>query len=147
VPLVRGVYDRDSGMKGAEDLLTVNPNLDIIYGENEEMGLGAAAAVLAKGKQLWNFDTKKGIIVIGADGLVSGYNEIRAGRMTATINVNPVANGRNLIEAIFWDRVLGWRIPKIILAPTSVVDKRNVDLNEAYVKWAQSVKYPSGGYK
>lgn len=145
VPLVRGVYDRDSGMKGAEDLLTVNPDLDVVYGENEEMGLGAAAAVLAKGKKLWDFKTKQGLIVLGADGLVSGYKEIRAGRLTATINVNPVANGRNLIEAIFWDRVLGWRIPKIILAPTTVVDSRTVDLNDAYVKWAQSVKYPSGG--
>jgi ribose transport system substrate-binding protein len=147
VPLVRGNYDRDSGMKGAEDLMTLYPNLDVIYGENEEMGLGAAAAVLAQGKKLWDFDKKEGIITVGADGLVSGYNEIRAGRMTATIDVNPVENGGKLIEAIFWDRVLGWRIPKIILAPTQVVDIRNVDTHESYVKWAQSVTYPSGGYK
>ena len=83
---------------------------------------------------------------MGADGLVSGYEEIRAGRMTATINVNPVKNGRNLIEAVFWDRVLGWRIPKVILEPTTVVDIRNVDFSDEYVKWAQSVSYPSGGF-
>lgn len=142
-----GVYDRDSGVKGADDLLTKYPDIDVLYGENEEMGLGAAQAVLARGLKLWDFDTKEGIITIGADGLVSGMEEIRAGRMTATINVNPVKNGRNLIEAVFWDRVVGWRIPKVILEPTTVVDIRNVDLNESYVKWALSVEYPSGGYK
>ena len=147
VPLVRGVYDRDSGMKGAEQLLTLHPDLDVLYGENEEMGLGAAAYVLSQNKKMWDFQTKKGIIVIGADGLLSGDKEIRAGRLTASINVNPVENGRDLINAIFWDRVLGWQIPKIILSPTTVVDATNVDLSQSYLEWAESVKYPSGGSK
>ncbi|MDZ7836605.1 MAG: substrate-binding domain-containing protein [Actinomycetota bacterium] len=65
--LSHGEYHRDSGMAGAEDLLTVNPDLDIIYGENEEMGLGAAAGALAQGIDLGDFDSKDGMIVIGAN--------------------------------------------------------------------------------
>lgn len=146
VPLVRAQYDRDTGMKGGEDLLTLYPDLDAIYAENEEMALGAAAGAMAQGKTLWDFDKKDGLIVIGVDGLVSGYNEMRAGRLTGTIDVNAVENGAAIVEAIFWDRVLGWKIPKIIQIPTSVVDVRTVDMHEAYIKFAQSVDYPSGGF-
>lgn len=146
VDMVRGDYERASGMRAAEDLLSRNPDLDILYGENEEMGLGAAEAALARGLKIWDWEKKDGIIVLGADGLVTGYDEIKADRLTGTIDVNPVQNGRNIIEAIFWDRVMGWQIDKIINNPTDIADKTDVGLHEAYVKWALATEYPSGGY-
>ena len=146
VPLVRGDYTRTGGMRAAEDLLTREPDLDVLYGENEEMGLAAAAAAMNKGIKLWDWDKKQGLAVLAANGLVTGYKEISAGRLTATIDVNPVQNGRNLIEAIFFDKVLGWRVSKIINAPTQVADKNNVDVHRGLNEWAFKIKYPSGGY-
>ena len=72
----RGDYVRDKGMQATENLLQSNPNVDFIYGENEEMALGAVQAVEGRGLKLW--DGNEGIMVIGADGLKSGFDSIRA---------------------------------------------------------------------
>ncbi|MEH7419420.1 sugar ABC transporter substrate-binding protein, partial [Neobacillus drentensis] len=120
----RGDYVRDKGMSAAENLLQSNPKVDLIYGENEEMALGAVQAVKSRGLKLW--DGKKGIMVIGADGLNSGFDSIRQGELTATVDVGTVDMGRELIRNVFMHQVLGYSIDKIQNVPTVVVDKKNV---------------------
>lgn len=130
----RGDYVRDKGMQAAENLIQAHPDVDLIYGENEEMALGAVQAVEARGMKLW--DGKKGIMVIGADGLKSGFESIRNGKLTATVNVGPVDMGREFIKSVFMTKVLGYSVDKIQNVPTIVVDKTNVDFVEAYSDWA-----------
>ena len=134
----RGDYVRDKGMQAAENLLQANPDVDLIYGENEEMAQGATQAVEARGLKLW--DGKEGIITIGADGLKSGYESIRKGKLTATVNVGPVDMGREFIKSVFMYEVLGYTVDKIINVPTTVVDKENVDIAAAYTDWALSTE-------
>jgi ABC-type sugar transport system substrate-binding protein len=129
-----GGYVRDKGFATAQDLLTRNPDVNAIYGENEDMALGAAQAVDARGLKHW--DGKDGIVIIGADGLVSGMEAIRAGKMTASIDVGPVDMGRYFIDAVFRTVVLEESVPRIWHIPTRVVTKENVDSAEAYLKWA-----------
>ncbi len=129
-----GGYVRDKGFTAAQDLLTKNSKVNAIYGENEEMALGASQAIDTAGLKHW--DGKTGILTIGADGLVSGYQAIRAGTLTATVDIGGVDQGQNLIEAIFNTVVLGQSVTQIINNPTQVVDKSNVDWHEAYTKWA-----------
>jgi ABC-type sugar transport system substrate-binding protein len=130
----RGDYVRDKGMQAAENLLQAHPDVDLIYGENEEMALGAVQAVESSGLKLW--DGKKGIMVIGADGLKSGYESIRNGKLTATVNVNPVDTGRELIKSVFTTKLLGYSVDKVQNIQTIVVDKTNVDIAESYTDWA-----------
>lgn len=130
----RGDYVRDKGMQAAENLIQAHPDVDLIYGENEEMALGAVQAVEARGLKFW--DGKKGIMVIGADGLQSGFDSIREGKLTATVNVGPVDMGREFIKSVFMTKILGYSIDKIQNVPTVVVDKTNVDAVEAYTTWA-----------
>lgn len=130
----RGDYVRDKGMQAAENLLEAHPDANFIYGENEEMGLGAAQAVEARGLKLW--DGKEGIIVVGADGLKSGFESIREGKLTATVNVGPVDMGREFVMSVFMHDVLGYSVDKVLNVPTTVVDKDNVDVAESYVDWA-----------
>lgn len=130
----RGDYVRDKGMQAAENLLEAHPDVNFIYGENEEMGLGAAQAVEARGLKFW--DGKEGIIVVGADGLKSGYESIKEGKLTATVNVGPVDMGRQFVMSVFMHDVLGYSVDKILNVPTAVVDKTNVDVAESYVNWA-----------
>ena len=137
----QGDYVRDRGLAAAENLLEANPDVDILYGENEEMGLGAAQAARSRGLELWNWDTNTGVIALGADGLVSGFEEIKNGTFTATLDVNPVMNGMRMIEAVFWDRVLGWDIDPIINIPTNIADIKNVNLHEAMGRWALTNDY------
>ena len=133
----RGDYVRDKGLNAAQNLLQRDPNVNAIYGENEEMALGASQAMQALGLKPW--DGSKGIVVIGADGLKSGYESIKQNQLTATVNVGPVEQGRQSVQDIFWNTILGYVPPKVHDVPTLVVDKTNVEEPLAYVNWALSV--------
>jgi ABC-type sugar transport system substrate-binding protein len=132
----RGDYVRDKGLNAAQNLLQRDQDINAIYGENEEMALGASQAMAALGLKPW--DGKSGIISIGADGLKSGYESIKQGQLTATVSVGPVEQGRQSIETIFWNIVVGYVPPKVIDVRTLVVDKTNVEEPLAYVSWALS---------
>lgn len=129
-----GGYVRDKGLAAAQDLLTKNRDVNAIYGENEEMALGASQAIDTAGLKHW--DGTDGILTIGADGLVSGYKQIKAGKLTATVDIGGVDQGQNLIEAIFASAVLGQSLTQFTNNPTQVVDKSNVDWHQAYTEWA-----------
>ena len=129
-----GGYVRDKGFAAAQALLQKNKNVNAIYGENEEMALGASQAIDSKGLKHW--DGKSGILTIGADGLKSGFAAIRKGRLTATVDVGGVDQGLTFIDTIFRNLVLGYSVDKFINVPTKVVDKSNVDLSDAYTSWA-----------
>lgn len=123
-----GGYVRDKGLTAAQDLLTKFPEIDAIYGENEDMALGASQAIDLAGLDHW--DGSEGIITVGADGLISGMESIREGKLTATIDVNSVEMGTTMIDTLFQHEVLGMSVSQFIRIPTAVVDKTNVD-------WAQ----------
>lgn len=136
----RGDYEYGKGMLAATELLQKHPEADLIYGENEEMAHGAVQAIENLKLNFW--DGQKGIITIGADGLKSGYESIRSGKLTATVNVGPVDQGREFIMAVFMHEALGYSVDKIINVPTNVVDVTNVDKAAAYTDWALGTEYP-----
>lgn len=127
-----GGYVRDKGLTAAADLLTKFPNVNAIYGENEDMALGASAAI--DSAKLKHWDGKSGIITIGADGLVSGMDEIRKGNLTATVDVGYADMGRTMIRTMFSHLVLGMDVNQFIRVPTVVVDSSNVDIFQAQIK-------------
>lgn len=129
-----GGYVRDKGFTAAQDLLSRDKDIDAIYGENEDMALGASQAIDALGLKQW--DGKSGIVTVGADGLVSGMEAIKAGKLTATIDVGSVDQGRAFIDAIFASVVMGESVDRVTNIPTRVVTKDNVDAAEAYIKAA-----------
>jgi ABC-type sugar transport system substrate-binding protein len=129
-----GGYVRDQGYSVAQDLLTKYPDVNAIYGENEDMALGASQAVSARGLKHWDGHT--GVVVVGADGLVSGCEAIRAGTLTASVDVGSVDQGATLIDTVFHNAVLGDSVGKVIDVPTRVVDPTNVDAWESYMQWA-----------
>jgi ABC-type sugar transport system substrate-binding protein len=127
-----GGYVRDKGLNAAQDLLTRYRDVNAIYGENEDMALGASQAVDAAGLKQWN--GTDGVVIVGADGLVSGMDAIKAGKLTASIDVGSVDQGRTFIDTIFRSVVLGETVAKIIEVPTRVVTKDNVDAAKAYIQ-------------
>lgn len=134
----RGDYVRDKALNAAMNLLQRDSDINAIYGENEEMALGASQAIQALGLKPW--DGKDGIITIGADGLKSGFESIKQGQMTATVSVGAVDQGRQSIDTIFWNLIFGQVPPKVFNVRTQVVDKSNVEEPLAYVNWALSVE-------
>ena len=134
VGIADGGYVRDKGFQSAQNLLTSNPDVNAIYGENEEMALGASQAIDSLGMDHWN--GSGGIITIGADGLQSGFQAIREGRLTATISVGGVGQGLKLVETAFAIRALGMTVPKINNVPVLLVTAENVDGVDALQAWA-----------
>ena len=133
----RGNYVRDQGLNAAQSLLQRNPHVNAIYGENDEMALGASQAISLQGLKHW--DGKNGILVMGADGTHSGYQSIRSGQLTASVNVNAAENGRQAINAIFYHEILKYTVQPVINVPTIVVDRTNVTEPDAYALWSLSV--------
>ena len=129
-----GGYVRDKGLTAAQDLLVKYPDVSAIYGENEDMALGASQAIDARGLKHW--DGTQGIITIGADGLVSGMDAIKAGKLSATIDVNSIDMGTTMIDTLVAHEVLGQDVAQFVRIPTSVVDKSNVKWHEAFLKEA-----------
>jgi len=127
-----GGYVRDKGFTAAQDLLTKFPDAKAIWGENEDMALGASQAIDARGLKHW--DGQSGIITIGADGLVSGMGAIKAGKLTATMDVNSVAIGTQMIETLFAHELLGQGVPQFVQVSTGLVDKTNVDWHLANIQ-------------
>lgn len=134
VGIADGGYVRDKGFAAAQNLLTANPDVNAVYGENEEMALGASQAIDSLGMTHWN--GTEGIITIGADGLQSGFKAIREGRLSATISVGGVGQGLTLVEMAFAIRALGMTVPKVNNVPVQLVEAANVDGVDALQAWA-----------
>lgn len=131
-----GGYVRDKGYTAAQNLLQKYPNVNAIYGENEEMALGAAQAVDTASLQHWDESTGKGILIIGADGLKSGFEAIKQNRLTASVYVSSIDQGVMIAETIFNNLLMGNTVDKIQNQPTVVVDKHNVDVYLPLLEWA-----------
>ena len=73
-----GDFARDKGRQVAETLLQAHPDATIVYAHNDEMALGAIAAIEAAGKI-----PGKDILVVSIDGEKDGLQAIIDGKMGA----------------------------------------------------------------
>jgi ABC-type sugar transport system substrate-binding protein len=96
---------RDKGQSVAETILQANRDLDLIYGQNDEMALGAYQAVVDR-------NLKDKVSVVGLDGVQAAVNSVIKGELTATMNVAPKLMGYQLATDIL-DHINGKSIPKI----------------------------------
>jgi galactofuranose transport system substrate-binding protein len=79
-----GDFSRDKGRQVAETLLQAHPDATAIYAHNDEMALGAIAALLAAGKK-----PGKDVLVVSIDGEKDGVQAIIDGTLAATCECNP----------------------------------------------------------
>jgi len=79
-----GEFARDKGQSVTEQLLQSNPEITAIYAENDEMGLGAQAAIIAAGKT-----PGKDIQIYSIDGTKNAVSQIVAGQYNGVIESNP----------------------------------------------------------
>jgi ribose transport system substrate-binding protein len=113
-------WAREKGMNVAANMLQANGSINVFYGLNDEMSLGAGQAIKQMGL--------KGIVTIGIDGNPNAMEAVNNGDQTATLYVNPAGIGKGAIDML--DAALkkqpapaGKRLP----VDTIVVDKSLVD--------------------
>jgi len=106
---------RDKAMKAAEDLLQGYPDLNGIFGINDDSALGALSAIESAGR--------KGIVVIGFDAIPEARAAIlRGSALKADVVQSPLQIGQKTIEAV--DRYLkGESVPPVTPVEVRVVDK------------------------
>lgn len=113
-----GDFNRDKGRQVAQTLLQAHPDATIVYAHNDEMALGAIAAIEAAGKV-----PGKDILVVSIDGEKDGVQAIIDGKLGCTCECNPRFGPKAF--SIMYDYADGKTIPPIIINPDRFFDASN----------------------
>ncbi|MGI6050412.1 MAG: sugar ABC transporter substrate-binding protein [Acetivibrionales bacterium] len=129
----QGSWNDEGGMTAAEDILTANPNLDLILSENDFMGIGASRVA-----NQMNVDVK---IACAADGSREGMEYVKNGDMLCVGYNNGTMCGTYVIELIhkiFGEGYDANNLPLISAFDPVCINKDNVDqyydANEPFAK-------------
>ncbi len=79
-----GDFDRATGQKVMAQLLQAHPEINAVYAENDEMGVGAWNAIKAAGKK-----PGKDVKIISIDGIKDAVSKIVAGTYNGVVQSNP----------------------------------------------------------
>lgn len=96
------------------------PDIDVFYGNSDEMAIGAALAGEQLGKKI-NVD----FFAVGIDGNQPTLDSLKKGKFSATLGVDPYRMGVAVIDAMkkIFD---GEDVPQILLTPSVVVTPENL---------------------
>lgn len=124
-------YDRGKGQSVTESILSQSTDYDFIVANNDDMILGAMAA-------LDQFGLLGKMPMCGVDGLPEALDAIKAGNLSATVFQNPEGQAAGGLVAAVW-YLEGAKPEKEILIPFQLVTKDNVDeiakiANRVYIK-------------
>ncbi|MDQ6674191.1 MAG: ABC transporter substrate-binding protein [Chloroflexota bacterium] len=113
-----GDFTRDKGRQVAETLLQANPDATAIYAHNDEMAIGAIAALEAAGKT-----PGKDVMVVSIDGEKDAIQAIIDGKLGASVECNP-RFGPKAFETL--DKyAAGEKVPTAIINPDNFYDISN----------------------
>lgn len=122
-----GDFARDKGRQVMEQLLTAHPDVTAVYAHNDEMAIGAIAALEAAGKQ-----PGKDVIVVSIDGEKDALQAIIDGKMGASVECNP-RFGPSAFDTLE-KYANGEQIPTKIINPDKFFDSSNAqaEIGNAY---------------
>jgi ABC-type sugar transport system substrate-binding protein len=124
---------REKGASVATAALQKTPDIDVFYGNSDEMNIGAALAAEKLGLKIGT-----DFFSIGIDGNKPTLDLIKEGKITATLGVDPTRMGEAVINAM--EKVLnGEKVPQVLLTPSVVVDSENIDDYLAGKTWTEPV--------
>jgi ribose transport system substrate-binding protein len=122
-----GDFARDEGRQVFETLYQANPEANAVYAHNDEMALGAIAALEAAGKV-----PGTDVTIVSVDGSRDALQAIIDGKLGATVECNP-RFGPKAFETL--DKyAAGEEIPIKIINPDRFFDSNNAEelIDEAY---------------
>jgi ribose transport system substrate-binding protein len=128
-------WDRTKAVEVATAALQQNPDIDLFYGNSDEMGIGACIAAKKMGRTV-NSD----VWCISIDGNPVTLDLIAGGSTTATLGVYPAKIGETVIRQMKKVLVDGLEIPYILVTPSVVVDVRNMEEYKSGRTWAEPME-------
>ncbi len=122
-----GDFARDKGRTVFETLYQANPTANAVYAHNDEMALGAIAALEAAGKV-----PGKDVVIVSIDGSRDALQAIVDGKLGATVECNP-RFGPKAFETMM-QYANGDPVETKIINPDRFFDASNAEefLDEAY---------------
>ncbi len=115
-----GEWLRTKGQEVASIAWQKDPDIDVFYGNSDEMAIGAALAGEQLGKKI-NVD----FFAVGIDGNQPTLDLLKEGKFSATLGVDPKRMGETVVVTM--QKVLnGETVPQIILTPSVVVTPENL---------------------
>ena len=124
-------WDRAKAVDVATAALQQHPEINIFYGNSDEMGIGACIAAAKIGRKV-----NQDIWCIAIDGNNVTLDLINKGEMTATLGVYPDRMGATVIRQM-QKYLNGEEIPYILETPSIVVDQENVADYKAGTTWTE----------
>ncbi|VWB30729.1 substrate-binding domain-containing protein [Burkholderia lata] len=126
VSVVDGQNVQDQAQTVGENLISGNPDLQMIYATGEPALIGAIAAVSAQ-------DAGQRIKVIGWDLSAQAVKGIDQGGVLAVVEQDPAGEGHAAVDAAV-RLMAGKAVEKQISVPATIVTKANVDTYRARFK-------------
>jgi ribose transport system substrate-binding protein len=117
VTVLSGHGVKDMAFRTAEDILQAHPDLDAIFGINDDSALGALAAVEKAGK-------RDRIVIVGFDAVPEARKAIAEGKIYADVVQQPKVIGRKTIEAVA-DYLSGKSVPPQVLIPCELFTRED----------------------
>jgi ribose transport system substrate-binding protein len=135
-----GAFDQEKSLNAMTSILQKFPQIDAVFGANDDNTVGAEKAIDNAGRYKPLGD-KEHILVIGADGTAQALSAIRAGKQDATISQNPIQMAAKSLQFIA-DYNAKKDVPATYAWPTMLIDKSNIDSDEVkkYGLWSEEVK-------
>lgn len=119
-----GQFNRDKGREVMATLLQAHPDVTAVYAHNDEMAIGAIAALEAAGKT-----PGKDVIVVSIDGEKDALQAIIDGKLGATAECNPRFGPKAYDTLVAYAN--GETIPPRIVNPDQFFDETNAKDNLA----------------
>ena len=119
IGVVDGRNIQDNALKAAENLITANPGIDVIYATGEPALVGAIAAVESQGRT-------RDIELLGWDLTGEAIYGIDEGYVNAVIQQDPEGMGKAAIKTLL-KSIEGDTVDYNVAVPITIVTKQNVD--------------------
>jgi ribose transport system substrate-binding protein len=111
-----GNYRRGDSEKAAQNMIAANPNINLLFGANDEAALGGISALNSSGRT--------GVDVVGLDGETDMFTAIKNGQALATVIHKPTA-GIVVDEIVQY--LQGKPVPEYKVLPEDLVTKETID--------------------
>jgi ABC-type sugar transport system substrate-binding protein len=112
-----GDFTRSGGKEVMEAFLKANPDIDVLYAHNDDMGLGAIEAIEAAGKKP-GVDIK----IITVDAVKDGMQALADGKINFIVECSPLL-GPQLMD-LAAKVVAGQSVPKRVLTEETTFDQQ-----------------------
>jgi galactofuranose transport system substrate-binding protein len=119
-----GDFNRDKGRQVMETLLRAHPDVDAVYAHNDEMAIGAIAALKAAGRK-----PGQDVTLVSIDGERAALEAIVDGELGASVECNPRFGPKAAETTLAY--AAGQAIPPKIINPDQFFDASNAKENIA----------------